>query len=269
MKKFFKTEDDYKVFYDFCAVKDSSICLFLVHGMCEHHGRYKSFIQKLHKSGISTIAIDLRGHGLSSGRRGDIVSIEKCMKDVFDIANAVKKEHEFLKTGIFGHSIGGEISLLACSQWPKLFDFCVVTNPVVYLPEKVNFLKFLPFKNNPLISVKKSVSETPKMLEKSLKDPLAANVFNLRTANQVFFKGVKLLKEIRQRLKCPLLLCRGGKDTLLTNTQEFEEFLSSIKSKKKDYYFYEKANHRIVQNAGSGKHIEDIILWIKQLIKTN
>ncbi len=245
------------------------MCLLIVHGMCEHHKRYQNFMKELRQSGISTAAIDLRGHGLSSGRRGDIKSMDDCVDDIFQIAAIIKKEFTFQKLGVFGHSMGGEMAIIACGKYPKLFDFCVLSNPVIYFPKKVKFLKFIPFRNNPLISVKKRVSESPEMLEKSLKDPLAANVFNLRTANQVFCKGVKDVKDVQEFITCPLLLCRGGADTLLTDNDKFEEFFQSLKTKKKEFLFYERANHRLVQNENSTKHIQDIIAWIKKITKMN
>ena len=267
MKNFLTVDKDDSVYYEVNAVKESKVALLIIHGMCEHHGRYDGFMKELGQNGISTIGIDLRGHGLSSGRRGDIQSIEKCVEDVRRIAEIVRKEFGFQKLGVFGHSMGGEISLIACGKHPKLFDFCVLSNPVIYLPQKVRFLKFVPFRNNPLISVKKRVSESPQMLKKSLNDPLAANVFNLRTANQIFFKGVKILEDVKEFITCPLLLCRGGSDRLLTNGDKFNEFFASLKTKKKKMLFYERANHRLVQNADSGRHIEDIIEWIKTITK--
>ena len=103
------------------------------------------------------------------------------------------------------------------------------------------------------------------MLQKSLNDPLAANVFNLRTANQVFFKGIKILKDVKEFIICPVLLCRGGADRLLNDDEKFNEFFDSLKTKHKEFLFYERANHRLVQNADSGRHIQDIIAWIKKI----
>ena len=267
MKSFLTVEKNNSVFYEITNVPNSKVALLLVHGMCEHHGRYEHFIGELKEGGISVVGMDLRGHGLSSGRRGDIQDVEKCVEDIKNIAEVVKKEQGYQKIGIFGHSMGGEMAAIACGKYPKLFDFCILSNPVIYLPQKVHFLKFVPFKNNPLISVKKRVSESPQMLKKSLNDPLAANVFNLRTANQVFFKGVKILNDVKEFIVCPLLLCRGGADRLLTNNEKFDEFFKTLKTKKKKFLFYERANHRLVQNADSGRRIKDIIDWIKQTIK--
>lgn len=267
MKNFLTVEKNVNVCYEIIKVPNSKVALLLVHGMCEHHGRYEHFMQELKENGISVVGIDLRGHGLSSGRRGDIQDVEKCVEDIKNIAEIVKKEQGFQKIGIFGHSMGGEMAAIACGKYPKLFNFCVLSNPVIYLPQKVRFLKFVPFKNNPLISVKKRVSESPQMLKKSLNDPLAANVFNLRTANQIFFKGVKMVEDVKEFITCPILLCRGGSDKLLTNGEKFNEFFNSLKTKKKKMLFYERANHRLVQNADSGRHIQDIVDWIKQTIK--
>ena len=267
MKNFLNAENGVKVFYDVSLKENSKNAVFIVHGMCEHHKRYDGFIKELKASGFSVVCIDLRGHGLSTGRRGDIQSIAKCVEDIKNITEIIKQQYNFQKFGIFGHSMGGEMAIIVCGKYPKLFDFCVLSNPVIYLPQKVNFLKFLPFKNNPLISVKKRVSESPKMLEKSLNDPLAANVFNLRTANQVFFKGVKEANNVCEFITCPLLLCRGGGDKLLTDNEKFKEFFKNLKTKKKEFLFYERANHRLVQNENSGRHIEEIINWMKKITK--
>lgn len=268
MKNFCQTDKNTSIFYEVVHKKENKVALFVVHGMCEHHKRYDEFLKELRRNHISTIALDLRGHGLSSGRRGDIKSILDCEKDIQKIFEAIKEKYAFKKIGIFGHSIGGEIALLMCSNNQKMFDFCVASNPVVYLPEKLKFLKMLPFKNNPHIAIKKRVSESPEMLEKSLSDPLAANLFNLRTANQVFFKGIKLLNQTKQNLSCPFLLMRGGQDKLLASNEEFEKFFNSLQTKNKKFLFYENANHRLVQNEDAQKHISDMICWIKEVTKT-
>jgi len=248
-------------------VENSEIALFVIHGMCEHFGRYKTLTTGLKKSGISVYGVDLRGHGHSEGRRGDIEDIEKVVEDINFLISHIQNKRHFKRIGVFGHSMGGEIAVLFAGTHPKKLDFLILSNPVLYLPKKIKFLKIVPFKNNPHISFKKTVSETPEMLERSLKDPLAANVFNLRTVNQVFFKGVKKISEVKDKICCPVLFLRGEKDTLLTDTKKEEQFFDSLKVKNKQFNSYIESNHRIVQNEKAQKHIDDIVLWIKTNFK--
>ena len=248
-------------------VSGSKIALLVIHGMCEHFGRYKTFTTQLKNNGISVYGVDLRGHGHSDGRRGDIEDIDKVVEDINFLINHIQNKRRFDAIGVFGHSMGGEIAVLYAGTYPKKPNFLILSNPVLYLPKRMKFLKIVPFKNNPHISFKKTVSETPEMLERSLKDPLAANVFNLRTVNQVFFKGVKKVGEVIDKICCPVLFLRGEKDTLLTNSQKEENFFNSLKVKNKQFISYKESNHRIVQNENAIKHINDIILWIKTNFK--
>ncbi len=41
----------------------------IVHGLCEHQGRYDYMAQLFHKAGVSTYRFDHRGHGRSDGER--------------------------------------------------------------------------------------------------------------------------------------------------------------------------------------------------------
>jgi lysophospholipase len=49
-------------------VSDGSTCVaVIVHGLCEHQGRYDYLADLFHKSGIDTYRFDHRGHGRSEG----------------------------------------------------------------------------------------------------------------------------------------------------------------------------------------------------------
>ena len=46
---------------------DNKAVIVIVHGLCEHQGRYDYFAEKLHEVGIGTYRFDHRGHGRSEG----------------------------------------------------------------------------------------------------------------------------------------------------------------------------------------------------------
>jgi alpha-beta hydrolase superfamily lysophospholipase len=50
-------------------IKNYNVCL--VHGVCEHTGRYDRVAEALTSARYVVSAFDLRGHGKSSGARGD------------------------------------------------------------------------------------------------------------------------------------------------------------------------------------------------------
>ena len=44
---------------------DNKAIVVIVHGLCEHQGRYDYFAEKLHAAGYGTYRFDHRGHGRS------------------------------------------------------------------------------------------------------------------------------------------------------------------------------------------------------------
>lgn len=83
----------------------------LVHGFGEHCGRYADMAAHLNAQGIAVVAIDLRGHGKSDGKRG----VVKFYDDFRDDLDALLSETRTLYPGapltLYGHSMGGGIVL--------------------------------------------------------------------------------------------------------------------------------------------------------------
>ena len=54
----------------------------LIHGIGEHAGRYKRMAGRLSEHGIAIVSMDLRGHGISRGVRGDTAPRKEVLADV-------------------------------------------------------------------------------------------------------------------------------------------------------------------------------------------
>ncbi len=76
----------------------------LVHGLGEHLGRYEELGVALAGRGIETRGVDLRGHGLSSGRRGHV---RRWQDYHFDL-DAAAPPPPF---AVLAHSMGGLVAL--------------------------------------------------------------------------------------------------------------------------------------------------------------
>ena len=93
-------------------VANPRAAVLVVHGLAEHGGRYARFAQTLGGFGFSTFALDLRGHGLSDGRRGHAASFDCFLQDL----DRFRREVEGVldrRTPLFllGMSMGGLIAL--------------------------------------------------------------------------------------------------------------------------------------------------------------
>ncbi len=92
--------------------KKTAILIF--HGITAYSGFYKIMGEPLAKEGYSVFGLDLRGHGLSDGVRGDYPSVERLEKDISETISFLKEKFQGLV--LLGHSLGNLLALKALNQ---------------------------------------------------------------------------------------------------------------------------------------------------------
>jgi alpha-beta hydrolase superfamily lysophospholipase len=92
----------------------SRATLRIVHGLGEHGGRYDELARFLAGHGISSYAIDLRGHGASGGKRGHAPSFQRLIDDVAAFSRLTPGNG--LPCFLLGHSFGGLLALRTLEQ---------------------------------------------------------------------------------------------------------------------------------------------------------
>jgi acylglycerol lipase len=81
----------------------------VTHGLGEHSGRYGHVAAALAARGVGVVMWDLRGHGRSSGARGDAAAYEDLINDLEAVCAAFREEGKPLF--LFAHSMGGQVAL--------------------------------------------------------------------------------------------------------------------------------------------------------------
>lgn len=236
-------------------IECSSKAILLIHGFFEHGGRYNEFIDILKEKGFSVFSMDLRGHGRTISKKGDLVSINKVISDVKKVIGYIKENYKFDKFGAFAHSTGGLVASIYASLYEKDLDFLVLTSPAVYCPAKYKKINYIPYKLIPFVNLKRDISKITNLDEYTLKN------FSIRSIGVIFAEGVKLLNEILD-IKCPTLLLCGKKDDLLDEPEKYIDFSNKLVCDNK-FIMYENAEHRIVHNEGCEERIRDILVWLK------
>lgn len=94
----------------FFEVENPKANVLIVHGMCEHQGRYIDFVNYLNSLGYNVYSYDHRGHGKSLNRYKDYGYFEVLKEDglVNDLNRVVDyiKHNSKLELFLFAHSMG-------------------------------------------------------------------------------------------------------------------------------------------------------------------
>ena len=93
--------------------------VLIVHGLGDHSGRFRTFGRWLALHGLEARALDLRGHGRSSGRRGHAEGFDRLLADVERLGDRADEEAGSLPTVVFGHSLGGLVALRYLQERPS------------------------------------------------------------------------------------------------------------------------------------------------------
>lgn len=255
-----------KISFNYKIVANCSQALIILHGLAEHKGRYIDFMNKLCECGITSFALDLRGHGESSGNRGDIDNFATYLNDLSSFINSIIENFGVKKIILFGHSLGGQIvaAYSMSSLCAKEVGAIILSSPAIAFGFLQVFFHFIPYKLCGNVKIKKRHSESKEMLEYSRNDPLACKDYSIRLLGILFIDGKKQARKSLEKIELPTLILCGDKDHLI-KSKKLNKFLNKIKNKNISLKTYPNVKHRIVQNEGCEERIQDIINWIKKL----
>lgn len=89
------------------SVADPRGVVVIVHGLCEHQGRYDYLTMRLNAQGYSVYRFDHRGHGRSKGTKVFYSAFDEIAKDIDVVVDRAIAENPEAPLFIVGHSMGG------------------------------------------------------------------------------------------------------------------------------------------------------------------
>jgi acylglycerol lipase len=92
-------------------VPDPRGAVVLVHGLGDHAGRYGDLVHVLGSRGYSVFAYDLRGHGRSEGRRGDVDRFDIHLEDLDRMWAGAARLLPETPLFLYGHSMGALVAI--------------------------------------------------------------------------------------------------------------------------------------------------------------
>jgi acylglycerol lipase len=242
---------------EWSAIPKSKVGILILHGITAYSGPYAMIGVPLSNAGFTCYGLDLRGHGLSDGNRGDYSSKELLLQDLKATLDFLNQNHE--KLIILGHSLGVVTGAII------LMNMLSETDGVVFLSaarevkegvyKKPSFFTTLKILLSSIITPSRPVIHYYRDGIQGLDDPLFNFYYTLRFLNVLNAKKLTL----PEKLDIPAYVGVGENDELFA-AQAAKEFFNEINSPNKEFYIIPNAKHAEFPK-GSWDHL---IAWLKK-----
>jgi lysophospholipase len=243
------------LYYQGWEATDPHAGILVVHGLAEHGGRYAEFGRRMAASGLSTYALDLRGHGLSDGRRGHADRFELLLQDV----DRFRREISGITDGelplfLLGHSMGGLIAARYIEEYDCRFTGAIIISPwlatAMPIPRWKVVAASMLNKLLPALPIDAGIDERflshdQGVIARYRDDPLVHGRITPRLFAEAGM-AMGLVMQRSERIRTPLLLVLAGDDRLV-DTRKSEAFARSLQTadvtiRILDDYYHEVLN---------------------------
>ena len=285
----------------FVPEKDIKGIVHVVHGMCDHLGRYSEFMKYLATSGYVAVGADMLGHGKTAGSPENLgfFAIDNgyryLIRDVHRLKSIVNKKFPNVPYFLMGHSMGSFVTRLYVSSYHNSVDGLILSgtadrekmlNTGISMLNK-HLLRHGPYFRNKEVDAFVSAvnnrkfvppTETPRdwvvsergEIKKYVNDPLCNFVFTTSAFIDLFklhnhCNNDQWYESFPKDL--PVLMFSGSKDPI----GNFGKGVSNIYRKLVDYdvddvtlLLYPDGRHEMLHERDKYKVFMDIRKWLSE-----
>lgn len=234
----------------------------IVHGLCEHLGRYDYVTQKLIAANFGVYRFDHRGHGRSQGAPIFYNDFHEMIDDVNVVVELARQHYPELPIFLIGHSMGGFAASTFGMKYPTSVNGIVTSGAVT------RFNRTLPIPPNMPVDayfpneLADGVCSDPTVVEAYKNDPLVAKQISFG----LFYSlaaGVEWNKQNSHRFVAPALILHGCHDGLVSE-KDSRDFFGDIASQDKTLKIYAFLFHEIFNEPSKDKVIGNVIAWLEK-----
>ena len=267
-----KTEDKLDLVLYSSKVKNPRAVIFLVHGMGEHARRYEHVAEYFKNVNINTIAIDLRGHGNSQGKRGHMPSFEHMMNDLKLSISEIFSAYKGLPLILYGHSMGGNLIINYLLRSAEGISGAIVTGPYLRLgfepPKWKVLLAKLSANIYPSLSQstgleKIALARSSQVIQEYENDPLVHDKITASFFINIHQGGIDAITRSKE-LKTEILLMHGAKDRL-TSPEGSKVFYSNAGPNVR-FHLLEELYHEIHNEPEKNEVFQLQLDWLGALL---
>jgi acylglycerol lipase len=246
--------------------------VILQHGYCEYAQRYvtshHNIVRYFIATGYIVYAMDLLGHGDSSGTRG-VVHLGKAVQDHLELRKAVRAQNPKLSIILFGHSLGGLVTSGSTVANQADIKGVVLTGPAFPAP--------LPYLGRLAIGVAARAMPKTSVPVKANVEGLTRNADEIRKywddpgchKDPVSFLLAATALDATQKVtagaakwKVPTLVLHGKADAYC-DWKGSAKFVEGIASEDKQFETYDGGRHELLHDLEGDTVLARILDWIE------
>ncbi len=255
-----------------CAESPRAL-IAVVHGLGEHSGRYAALADALVRARFTVVALDLPGHGESTGPRGDVPSwsmlIDSVVPAMFSASRGLPGQPMNLPHVLFGHSMGGAIALDFALSRPQGLLAVAVSAPALRAATAPPSWKLAlasvarviaPAAGFPHGLDESGISRDTEVLQQRASDPLMHDRISPRLYFALREAQSRILSEAR-RLQVPALLFQGAADRVV-DPHGALEFTGAAPHGMARLITVQDGYHEVFNDPSREGSIKDLTAWL-------
>lgn len=250
------------------ADRPARAALAIVHGFGEHSELYHHLAEYFVPRGYAVFAVDLRGHGRSSGARGHIRTWADYREDVDGLVENVRREAPALPVFLVGHSMGGLIAIEYALHQPARLAGLVAMGPSL---GDIGISRFLVFLSRALSRIwptfsldtgleSAAMSRDAQAVARLEADPLVHSRASARLGTEVLDTIARVRRDAGE-LKIPILIQHGEADRVALPGGSLA-FFESIVYPDKELKTYPGGYHNLFVDLNWEEVMGDIDEWV-------
>ncbi len=263
MSEMINSFDKMPLFLNKEVSENDKAVVVVVHGLCEHQGRYDYLAEAFHKNGIGTYRFDHRGHGRSEGEKSHYDDFNVILDDTNVIVDMAISENPDKPVFLLGHSMGGFAVSLFGIKYPDKNLSGIITSGAL-TKDNGNLIKGVPKGMDPHTQLPNElgtgVCSVQEVVDWYGKDPYNNKVFTAGLC-YALCEGLDWVSGKEKDFNYPVLMMHGEKDGLVA-LQDTYDFFAGISSKDKQMKIYGNLFHEIFNEYCRDEVIYDTVGWI-------
>ncbi|KAL5579360.1 hypothetical protein UlMin_011802 [Ulmus minor] len=258
--------------------------IFMVHGYGNDISwTFQSTAIFLAQKGFACFALDLEGHGRSSGLKAFVPNVDLVVQDCLSFFNLIKQDPKFqhLPSFLYGESMGGAICLLIHLADPEGFSGAILVAPMCKISDKVKprwpipqiltqFARFFP--TWAIVPTADLMYKSVKVEEKKIVADQNPNRYRGKPRLGTVIELLRITEFLGERLrdvKLPLIILHGSAD-VVTDPEVSRTLFGEAKSEDKKIKIYEGMMHSLLFGE-TDENVEivrnDIFSWLDDRCK--